>query len=433
MVSHFEDLLLNSQAFVDKSLLIKEIIKHNEKVISIIRPKRTGKSINLSMLEKFFEIEVDEGGNEIPLEEQRNRNFFLGGEIHSEKETKVLPKLKISKNQDIMFDYRGKYPVVLLNLTSVDGFTYQQIENEVFRELQLTFAKHSYIRTYVERVNFTNPLVEYEKYQINTFFNGLYNRTYYLKYGLYNLCSLLYGHFDQRSVVLVDNYDAPITKAFLRFGGGSEHFKNVTILLKNMFLFFTNMNQFLEKSVITSTTEISLSQGAIYNFSHYTLFDEKFTKFYGFTEEEVNELATKIPTKSDPHKIKYWYNGYNFNDEVIYNPWSIMQFLASEGKFDYYWLHSGGVSLTNKVINSFSVQKMLRRVVTEGGITIPLNVYTFESLMKYSPYLVLVFEGYLNAIPMENLVEMNLAQYRLIIPNREVKQIYISTFFRRPA
>ncbi|MCC8398631.1 MAG: ATP-binding protein, partial [Rickettsia endosymbiont of Labidopullus appendiculatus] len=154
----------------------------------------------------------------------------------------------------------------------------------------------------------------------------------------------------------------------------------------------------------------------------YTLLDEKFAKFYGFTQAEVDELLTKVPLDTSPEKIKAWYNGYSFGGEVIYNPWSIMLCLDSRGKLDHYWLDSGGTGLIDKTLLSDEMQEDLQNLAAGKSIISPITKQiSFSDInMRSGLFSLLLFSGYLNPTAIEPAKDI----YELSVPNKEVEYIY---------
>jgi hypothetical protein len=155
---------------------------------------------------------------------------------------------------------------------------------------------------------------------------------------------------------------------------------------------------------------------------HITLLDNDFSKFYGFTQEEVDELLIVVPTETNPEEIKNWYNGYTFGGEIIYNPWSIMQCLAHKGKLDHYWLDSGGTSLVDKALLSDEMQEDLQSLAAGKSITSPITKQiSFADIDRpVGLFSLLLFSGYLN--PITKMLEENI--YELSVPNKEVRYIY---------
>ncbi|MCC8369577.1 MAG: ATP-binding protein, partial [Rickettsia endosymbiont of Oxypoda opaca] len=231
-------------------------------------------------------------------------------------------------------------------------------------------------------------------------------------------------HFNRKVYILIDEYDTPINSAYIKLGNRSEEFEKVLELFRGMLGSSLKSNSYLEKGVITGILRIAKTNlfSDLNNVTEYTLLDEKFSKFYGFTQEEVDELLVKVPIKTTPNQVKDWYNGYNFGREIIYNPWSIMQCLAHNGLLDYYWLDSGGTALIDKVLLSDEMQKYLQQLAAGGNIVSPITKQiSFTDIDKpIGLFSLLLFSGYLNPVTKE--AEKNI--YELSVPNKEIKYIY---------
>ncbi|WP_341794075.1 MULTISPECIES: AAA family ATPase [unclassified Rickettsia] len=421
----FYDLVINSDVFVDKSLMIKELLEDSSKVVLITRPRRWGKSLNMNMLQKFFEIEIDEKGTVLSEGNKVNHKLFIGGEIDlafASGRKKILQKLKIAEYEDIITDYQGQFPVVLLNLKDVKGSSYREFEEGVIYQIMTLFNNHRYLKDYY-LTNNTNLLDEGQKSRLERYFVGKVDAAD-LKISLRFLSELLFKHFNQKVYILIDEYDTPINSAYIKLGSESEEFEKVLELFRGMLGSSLKSNPYLEKGVITGILRIAKANlfSDLNNVREYTLLDKQFSKFYGFTQEEVDELLIKVPTKTTVEQIKDWYNGYNFGGETIYNPWSIMLCLSSEGVLDYYWLDSGGTALIDKVLLSDEMQKDLQQLAAGGNIVSPITKQiSFADINKpIGLFSLLLFSGYLN--PAAKELEENI--YELSVPNKEVRHIY---------
>ncbi|WP_341793693.1 AAA family ATPase [Rickettsia endosymbiont of Ceutorhynchus obstrictus] len=424
----FYDLVVNSDVFVDKSLMIQELLEDNGKVILITRPRRWGKSLNMNMLQKFFEIEIDQNGAVLPKEDKVNRKLFIGGEIDlGIKGKKILKPLKIS-NQKYAMAQQGNYPVILLNLKDVKGSNFKEIENGIEKQIVKLFSNHRYLKKYYV-ISDNGLLDSVQKKQLERYFTGELTIED-IKDSLRFLSELLFKHFNQKVYILIDEYDTPINSSYLEFGNKSEEFDNVLKLFRGMLGSSLKSNPYLEKGVITGILRIAKANlfSDLNNVREYTLLDKQFSKFYGFIQEEVDELLTKVPTKTTPDHIKDWYNGYNFGGEVIYNPWSIMLCLSSEGQLDHYWLDSGGTSLIDKALLSDEIQIDLQQLAVGKSIVSPITKQiSFSDIDKpIGLFSLLLFSGYLNPVVKES--EKNI--YELSVPNKEVKYIYETRVLR---
>ncbi|MFP3017330.1 MAG: AAA family ATPase [Candidatus Tisiphia sp.] len=417
----FYDLVVNSDVFVDKSLMIKELLEDSGKVILITRPRRWGKSLNMDMLRKFFEIEVDEKGKPLPLEQKINNKLFLGGTVDlGFDETKELKSLKIADIASSM-KRQGQYPVISISFKDVKGSSYQDIENGIRNQVIKLFVKHRYLKHYIAKNK--NLLDDVQKEQLKRYFTGEFDKDD-LKDSLSFLSELLFKHFNQKSYILIDEYDTPINSSYIKFGKKSEEFEQVLELFRGIFGSSLKGNSCVEKGVITGILRIAKANlfSDLNNVSEYTLLDDNFSKSYGFTQAEVDELLTIVPTETNPEEIKNWYNGYTFGGEIIYNPWSIMQCLAHKGKLDHYWLDSGGTALIDKILLSDEMQEDLQSLAAGKSIISPITKQiSFADINEPIGLLsLLLFSGYLN--PTAKIPEKNV--YELSIPNYEVKYIY---------
>ncbi|OZG31799.1 AAA family ATPase [Rickettsia endosymbiont of Culicoides newsteadi] len=420
----FYDLLINSDVFVDKSLMVKELLEDSGKVILITRPRRWGKSLNMNMLHKFFEIEVDERGKPLPEEDRVNSKLFIGGEVDLGLVTgrkKLLKKLKIAQHSDVISEHQGQFPVISINFKDVKGSNYQEIENGIKNQVTNLFTNHRYLKRYITTDE--NLLDEAQKEKLNRYFTGKLDKED-LKDSLRVLSEVLYKHFGQKVYILIDEYDTPINSSYIKFGNKPEEFEQVLEMFRGMFGSSLKTNPYLEKGVITGILRVAKANlfSDLNNVSEYSLLDEEFSKFYGFTQAEVDELLAKVPTATNPEQIKAWYNGYSFGGEIIYNPWSIMQCLAHKGKLDHYWLDSGGTGLVDKALLSDEMQEDLQSLAAGKSIISPIvKQISFADINKpVGLFSLLLFSGYLNPIakkPEEDI-------YELSVPNKEVRYIY---------
>ncbi|EER22589.1 MULTISPECIES: AAA family ATPase [spotted fever group] len=412
----FKTLLLNSEVFVDKSLMIKEFLEDSGDVILITRPRRWGKSLNMNMLGKFFEIEVDDKGVPLPQENRVNHKLFVGGEVDlGFNENKELKPLKIANYLSVIAR-QGQFPVISINFKDVKGSSYQEIAEGIRINVKNSYDHHKYLE------NSSKISVE-EKKDFQEYLTGKVEITH-LKASLAFLSKLLFKHFNQKVYILIDEYDTPINSSYLKFGHKLEEFEQVLELFRGIFGSALKTNIYLEKGVITGILRVAKANlfSDLNNVTEYTLLDEDFSQFYGFTQREVDELLTIVPTTTNPKEIKDWYNGYTFGREIIYNPWSIMQCLAHKGKLDHYWLDSGGIGLVDKVLLSDAMQEDLQNLV--AGKTIISSVakqINFSDINTRSGlFSLLLFSGYLNPTAVEPAKNI----YELSVPNKEIEYIY---------
>ncbi|WP_425361530.1 AAA family ATPase [Candidatus Tisiphia endosymbiont of Ceraclea dissimilis] len=416
----FKTLLLNSDVFVDKSLMIKELLEDSGAVTLITRPRRWGKSLNMDMVRRFLEIEVDEYGIQLPQEQRVNYKLFSGGEVDlGFDETKELKPLKIANVANSM-KRQGQFPVIIISFKGIRGSSYEEIESKINYQVIQLFSNYRYLETYL--TDKENLLNDAQKKQLTRYFSGEFNKVE-LENSLKFLSDLLYKHFNQKVYILIDEYDTPINSSYMEFGH-TEEFNQVLKLFRAIFGNSLKTNDSLQKGVITGILRVAKANlfSDLNNLTECSLLDERFSSSYGFTQVEVDELLTKVPLKTNPEEIKNWYNGYNFGGEVIYNPWSIMQCLASKGKLDHYWIDSGGTDWIDHVLLSDEMQQNIQALVAGKTITssITKHINFADINQPEGLFSLLLFSGYLNTttkIPERDI-------YDLSAPNYEVKYIY---------
>ena len=417
----FKKLLLNSNVFVDKSLMIKELLADGGDVVLITRPRRWGKSLNMDMVRRFFEIEVDQHGNPILQEQRVNYKLFAGGEVDlglTIGKKRLLQPLQIAKYSEIMLDYQGQFPVIIISFKGVRGSSYEEIESKIRYQITELFREYHYLKAKDD-----DTLDAGRKEQLTRYFSGKFNKVE-LENSLKFLSDLLFKHFNQKVYILIDEYDTPINSAYMKFGNNSEEFEEVLSLFRAIFGNSLKTNDSLQKGFITGILLVAKANlfSDLNNPTEYSLLDENFASSYGFTQSEVDELLTKVPTTTKPEEIKNWYNGYNFGGEVIYNPWSIMQCLASKGKLDHYWIDSGRTDWIDHVLLSDEMQQNIQALAAGKTITSSIAKHiNFADINKPEGlFSLLLFSGYLN--PAAKMSEQDI--YELSIPNYEVKYIY---------
>ena len=419
----FDDLLLSGNIFVDKSMFIKEFLEASSgKVVLITRPRRWGKSLNMDMLKRFLSIEVDEQGALLPQEESLNRKLFVGGEVELDSgDTKLLEPLKISQDPASM-KYQGKFPVISLGLKDVTGSSYQKIEEKLKIQITTLYDQYVYLQnqTWLTK-NQHNRLAKYLEGQIvATDLEG----------SLQFLSELLYKHFGKPVYILIDEYDAPINHAYRAFGEktkegeNNKEFEKVLQLFRSLLGAALKSNPYLARGLLTGILRIAKASllSELNNLREYTLLDKRFITSYGFREQEVEELLDKTQIATNREEIRRWYNGYHFRGETLYNPFSIMCCISTEGECAPYWLDSGGTSLVDRAFVSDQIQKDLQALA--GGQRILSSIETqvsFDILRNpVGLFSLLLFTGYLTPVAISAAEGF----YELSIPNYEIKQIY---------
>lgn len=390
-ISDFKMLIDNGYLFIDKSLLIKEFWGSNGQTILIARPRRFGKTLNMSMIRYFFDNGIGD-----------NRNLFKG--------------LNIEKDEEIM-KLQGKMPVIYLSFkdekhSSFDGFT------EGIKELMSSlYIEHKYCLNNEE-------LLDIEKAYYNDVINQKASLTQ-LGNSLKNLSKNLHNYYGQKVIILIDEYDVPIQAAYL-----NNYYDEVIDFMRNLLSGAFKDNVYLQKGMITGILRVARESifSGLNNLKVESMLTYDFSDKFGFIEPEIEQLAKAYKIEDEFENIKSWYNGYFFGDTTIYNPWSILNYLASpKSGLKPYWVNSSSNDLVNVLLakGSEDVKKDLEALINGESITKIVNEnIVMGDIEKSSDNLwsFLVFTGYLK-VKEAYRKEENIF-YDLSIPNREVRSLY---------
>ncbi|EDN67799.1 protein containing DUF1703 [Beggiatoa sp. PS] len=392
-LSDFKEVREENYYYVDKSLFIQEVINRSSKVLLLPRPRRFGKTLNLSMLRYFLEKREE---SLVPL--------FKG--------------LAISKDTEIM-QHQGQYPVIFVTFKSCKGATIEECLSQIRSLLIELYLEHksriySQLNEY-ERKNYDEILTE-----------GKLLR--YWQNALKFLMQLLHQQTGKRVIVLLDEYDAPI-HAGQEHGYYDEIIQFMKILLGNAL----KDNSDLEKGVMTGVLRVAKESifSDLNNLEVLSLLRSEFDEYFGFTENEIKKFSQDFSLAELLDTLKKWYDGYLFGNRVIYNPWSIISFLMSEDRFPRpYWINTASQSLLRDLITRTEpgFQEQIETLLAGGTITSPLNENIVLRDLEYSEqniWSLLVFSGYLKPVSMTLKEEEPI--YEIAIPNLEVRSFYRNT------
>ncbi|MBH1988454.1 MAG: AAA family ATPase [Myxococcaceae bacterium] len=401
--SDFKKLALEGKRFVDKTLFIKSLLQGKE-VTLITRPRRWGKSTNMDMLKYFFKEEMDEKGQR--LDPQPYRRLF--------------ENLKISQEPGFIGQYQGQYPTLLLNLQTVKAPTYARMQTALEWVIVRLFAEYRYLDQISDwwessrrkEADFLEKIRE----------KVIQSPTIGLGGSLITLGDWLYAHHGKGVYILIDEYDTPINEA-------SEHgyAKEAIQLLRSFLTPALKGNPSLEKAVLTGILRVggvNLFSG-LNNFAEDSLFSNRYSPYYGFTEEEVDELLVKAQ-RDNKAEVKEWYNGYNIGGITIYNPWSISHYLDN-GELGIYWVASGTTQLIDRALVSEDIQedlaKLRNREIIRKSFDKNIDFFKFEQDPK-ALWPLLLYAGYLTVVDCQQGRETSGIVCDLKIPNREIACAY---------
>ena len=386
-IENFEEMRREDFYYVDKSHVIEQLLTQWGKVNLFTRPRRFGKSLNMSMLQSFFEIGKD-------------KTLFDG--------------LRISDNQELCEKYQGKFPVVSVSLKGINGATYEEARRFLIKTINEEARRLSVLSDSTELDETDHELLTQLKKKEMT------NDS--LVYSIRELTELLEKHYGSKVIVLIDEYDVPLAKA-----NENGYYDEMVLLIRNLFENALKTNSSLKFAVLTGCLRIAKESifTGLNNFKVYSITDKSFDETFGFTDAEVKELLRYYET------VKEWYDGYRFGNVDVYCPWDVINFcsdhLADPGlEPKNYWANTSGNSVISHFIDSVGKPQKLTRMELEqlvnGGIVQKEinSELTYKELYSSIDNLwsTLFMTGYLT-----QRGEPSGNRYNLVIPNREIRNI----------
>ena len=388
--------------YVDKTRLIEQLLLNWSEVTLFTRPRRFGKTLNMSMLKSFFDIGTDEA-------------LFDG--------------LYISGNKELCDEYMGKYPVIFLSLKGVEGLTYE----EAFEAFVRIMGKE------VNRVSFladSDKLTQIEREQYKGLTIMKNGRLAFDKEKLISslqlLSQLLYKHYGKKTVILIDEYDVPLDKAFQ-----NGYYNEMVSLIRGLFGQVLKTNEFLQFAVLTGCLRISKESifTGLNNFKVMSITDSRFDEQFGFTDEEVRKLLSDYGMDSHFDEVKEWYDGYHFGRADVYCPWDVINHVDhlrddGDAKPQTYWINSSGNSLVRRLINradSSTKDEIERLIAGEAIEKVIRQDLTYDEIENSidNIWSVLFTTGYLTKVGEVKLADSESYAYKLIIPNKEVREVFV--------
>ena len=386
-LSDFKELIEEDFYYFDKTKFIDEIVKDGAKVKLFTRPRRFGKTLNMSMLKYFFDVEK------------------------KEENGKLFKDLYIEKTES--FKEQGQYPVIFLSLKDLKAATWEIMEKDIKSTVASLFLEYEDL--YYELGEFDKPLFK----KIATKEEGIEN----LKEALKVLVKILYKKYNQKVVVLIDEYDSPLASAYI-----NGYYKKAKDFFKTFYSTVLKDNNYLQMGVLTGI--IRVIKAGIFsdlnNLRTYTILSDVYTDSYGLTEEEVEKSLKDYGIEAEISNVKDWYDGYKFGDSEVYNPWSILNFLQDK-ELRAYWVDTSGNDLINNVLKmkNKNIITALERLFNGEGLRQNLSGTSDLSkiLSNDEIWELLLFSGYLT---IEEKIDQD--NYILRLPNKEVKSLFRKTF-----
>ena len=396
-IENFEEIRRNRFYYVDKTKLIEQLVETGGKVILFTRPRRFGKTLNMSMLRSFFEMGSD-------------ASLFDG--------------LYIAENKALCEEYMGKYPVIFLSLKSVEGLNFEDARYRMIELISIEAERFGFLAD-------SEHLSENERERYKAMIS-LHNGTNamdekVLISSLRILSQLLYKHFGKKTVILIDEYDVPLDKAFQ-----NGFYQEMVSLIRGLFGMALKTNDYLQFAVLTGCLRITKESifTGLNNFKVLSILDSRFDEQFGFTDYEVKKILENYHLESHFEEIKEWYDGYHFGKVDIYCPWDVINYV-DQLKYDPaaipqdFWSNSSGNAIVRRLIDKadVSAKNEVERLIAGESIEKDVALeLTYDEIDKSIENLwsVLFTTGYLT-----HTGRTEAGKYRLVIPNREVRNLFV--------
>ena len=393
----FKKIRENQFYYVDKTKLIEHLLANWSEVNLFTRPRRFGKTLNMSMLKSFFEIGTDKA-------------LFEG--------------LYISKNQELCEEYMGKYPVVFLSLKGVEGLTFEEARAYLC-ELIINETRRFKFLLNSERLDNDEKNMYHELLSLQEEKDSVLAAK--LKLSLKKISELLYKHYGQKVIFLIDEYDVPLDKAFQH-----GYYKKMVSLIRGVFGEVLKTNDFLMFAVLTGCLRVSKESifTGLNNFKVYSADDIRYDEEFGFTNEDVKKILSDYNQQDHFLEVKEWYDGYHFGNADIYCPWDVINYMDDlmsnpKAKPKAYWINSSGNDLVKRFIDKADtttkdeVEQLISGNAVEKRIRLDLTYDEIDNSVE-NLWSVLFTTGYLTRFG-----ESENGVYKLVIPNKEVREVFI--------
>lgn len=395
-IDNFEKIRQNGFYYVDKTSLIEQLFSSWGEVNLFTRPRRFGKTLNMSMLKYFFEIGTD-------------RSLFDG--------------LHISSNEKICSEHMGKYPVIFLSLKNAEGLNFDTAKYQMVELIAREAERFPFL---AKDTNLSDR--DREKYRVLTAFaDGHYQMSDDVLCGsLQTLSELLYKHFNQKTVILIDEYDVPLDKAFQH-----GYYREMGALIRAMFGRALKANEALAFAVLTGCLRVSKESifTGLNNFKILSITDSRFDEQFGFTDKEVQKLLADYHLEARFSETKEWYDGYRFGNVDVYCPWDVINHIDRikddpNARPEAYWINTSGNDLVKRFVDKANrttrneIEQLIAGNAIEKMLRLDLTYDEIDNSIE-NLWSVLFTTGYLTQTGMTED-----GAYRLVIPNREIREVF---------
>ncbi|MCC2232412.1 ATP-binding protein [Lachnospiraceae bacterium CLA-AA-H215] len=395
-IEDFKEIRRQGFYYIDKTKLIEQLLDNWGKVNLFTRPRRFGKTLNMSMLRCFFEIGAD-------------KTLFEG--------------LYISQNEQFCEEYMGRFPVVFLTLKGVEGTTFEEARLSLAELIAAEARRFKFLQE-SDSLDADDKEMYRELISLNKEQSPV--TSVKLRFSLKNLLELLYKHYGRKTIVLIDEYDVPLDKAFQ-----DGYYREMVSLIRGLLGETLKTNDFLQFAVLTGCLRVSKENifTGLNNFKILSITDVRFDEQFGFTEDEVKKLLNAYHLESHLPEMKEWYDGYHFGDANIYCPWDVInhvELLCKDSKAEpkCYWINSSGNSLVKRFITKANkttrdeIERLIAGEPIEKSVRLELTYDEIDNSID-NIWSVLFTTGYLTQVGMTEQ-----GAYKLVIPNKEVREVY---------
>ena len=389
-LSDFKEIIEYDYYYFDKTKFIEKILEERSKVKLFTRPRRFGKTLNMSMLKYFFDVENKE----------ENKKLFEG--------------LNISKSE--YFNKQGEFPVISISFKDYNEKKWESGFREVKGIIERLYTKYKFLTEKMDEI-------EVEK------FNSI-RRTLDLadwKNSLLNLSKYLYEYYGKKVIVLIDEYDQPIINSYI-----NGYYNETIDFFKSFYGSVLKDNEYLEMSIITGILRVAKENifSGLNNLEVHTILDSEFTEYFGIMEDEVEEALKDFNLEYELEDVQKWYNGYLFGDTKVYNPWSIINFLKRE-KLKAYWVNTSGngliklylQKLKDEIFDDFS--KLLEEKSIVKRINDNMTFQNLEENFSKNIWNLFFHSGYLTLTKEYDVMKKSVS---IKIPNREILEMFSEMF-----
>jgi len=389
-IDQFDKLIKSGFYYVDKTRLIEHLLQNWGEVNLFTRPRRFGKTLNMSMLKSFFEIGTDKT---------------------------LFDQLYIAANKELCEEYMGQYPVIFLSLKGVDGLNFEEAKSMLKITIRTEAQRHYELKK-------SEKVSEENRKLFNDILSGQDER---IEDSLRMLSQILFEHYGKKSIILIDEYDVPLDKAFQH-----GYYKEMVSLLRGLFGQALKTNEFLQFAVLTGCLLVSKESifTGLNNFKVLSIADVRFDEQFGFTDEEVRKLLKDYDLEDYFSEAKEWYDGYHFGNADIYCPWDVINYVEHlrydpEAEPEAFWINSSGNDLVKRFVakadqtTKDEIEQLIAGDVIEKKIRQDLTYDEIDQSIN-NLWSVLFTTGYLTQT---GRAERGI--YKLMIPNKEVREVFI--------